>query len=149
MIQIKTKAYGPLEINSEDIVQFKEGLFAFEQYKKFALVTREDGSTFHWLQSLDEENLAFLVIQPSELFEDYVPVISTDSLKLVEAESLDEVEIHCMFAVPANQPEKMTINLQGPVVIHPVKKLGAQLISNDEKHPVKLPIFELFQNVAT
>ena len=46
MTKVTTKPFGEIEINESQIVNFKEGIFAFEQYNKFALLAANEKLTF-------------------------------------------------------------------------------------------------------
>ncbi|HNJ03020.1 MAG TPA: flagellar assembly protein FliW [Leptospiraceae bacterium] len=45
-----------------------------------------------------------------------------------------------IVTIPENDPESMTANLQGPVLINKTTKQGRQAISMNEKHVVRLPV---------
>ena len=144
MVKILSKAYGTIEIDPKQIVNFPEGLFAFEDFKKYAIVTKPD-SMFSWLQSLDDVNLAFLVIDPTEIVSDYEPRVASELLTTIEATEVKALKMLSILTIPENQPEKMTMNLQGPLLINAEKAVGAQVVSADDRHLVKTPVFELLQ----
>ena len=144
MVKILSKAYGTIEIDSKQIVSFPEGLFAFENFKKYAIITKPD-SIFSWLQSLDDVNLAFLVIDPTEIISDYEPKVTADLLTTIEATEIKSLHMLSILTIPQNQPEKMTMNLQGPLLINAEKAVGAQVVSANDLHLVKTPLFELLQ----
>ena len=144
MVKILSKAYGTIEIDPKQIVNFPEGLFAFEDFKKYAIVTKPD-SMFSWLQSLDDVNLAFLVIDPTEIVSDYEPRVAAEFLTTIEASEVKALKMLSILTIPENQPEKMTMNLQGPLLINAEKAVGAQVVSADDRHLVKTPVFELLQ----
>ena len=144
MVKILSKAYGTIEIDPKQIVNFPEGLFAFEDFKKYAIVTKPD-SMFSWLQSLDDVNLAFLVIDPTEIVSDYEPRVASEFLTTIEATEVKALKMLSILTIPENQPEKMTMNLQGPLLINAEKAVGAQVVSADDRHLVKTPVFELLQ----
>ncbi|MCX7633076.1 MAG: flagellar assembly protein FliW, partial [Turneriella sp.] len=120
-----------------------------EQYHHFALLPTKTGSTFHWLQSLEEPQLAFLVTRIHDVAPDYEPVIDPQFLAVIEANSVHSAEFWGIITVPAGKPEKMTINLQGPVLINRARKLGAQFISEDPLHHVRTPLLELVEKYNT
>ena len=49
-MELITKAHGKIEISDDRLITIPEGLFGFEQYKKYALVD-SDYEPFLWLQS--------------------------------------------------------------------------------------------------
>ena len=69
-MDVKTKAMGVKSVEENHIVTFPEGLFGFEDYKKYATIESE-WAPLIWLQSLDDERLAFLLIDPFLICDDY------------------------------------------------------------------------------
>lgn len=139
----ETRALGRIEIEVERQIYFPEGLFAFEGLKHFALLPTKSGSTFHWLQSLEEARLAFLITLVSDITNTYVPKINPEHLKIIEAQALTETEVWGIITVPPGQPEGMTINLQGPVLINRPRKLGSQFVSDDLSHLIRTSLLDL------
>jgi flagellar assembly factor FliW len=142
-MQFETRALGKIEIEVERQLFFPDGLFAFEAFRHFALLPTKSGSTFHWLQSLEEVRLAFLVTRISEISSKYTPNIASDHLALIETDSVTAAEVWGIITVPPGKPESMTINLQGPVLINRPKKLGSQFVSDDPNHLVRTPLLDL------
>src|SRR5574344_480908 len=62
-MDVKTKTKGVVKVEPKQIVTVPEGLFGFEDYKKYAIIESEY-KPFIWLQSVDDENLAFLMVDP-------------------------------------------------------------------------------------
>lgn len=145
--KIQTRAFGEIEIDDGNFLKFPEGILAFEAYHDFVLLPAkpEEESSFYWLQSLNEPGLAFLVMNTAELVPDYQPEIAIETLKLIQTNSIEEVETWGIVTIPPDHPEAMTINLQGPLLIHPVKKLGIQGISNNDDHQVRAQVLELIE----
>lgn len=141
----ETRAFGQLEIPDYDIFDFPGGIFAFEKLRRYALLPTKPGAAFFWLQSLEESKLAFLVAEVKNFTSTYLPKISQSDLSLVAAAKADDTEIWGIITVPANQPEAMTVNLQGPVLINRIKNLGGQFISEDDSHGVRVPVIELIE----
>jgi len=139
---IKTKAFGTIEVDESQELFFPEGLFGFENYKKFYLLENPD-SPFVWLQSSEDESLAFIMIQPMQFKSDYVLKISDEDYKTIQFDKdKDKLLDFVIVTVPPNNPEGMTANLQGPVIINVQKKLGKQAISLIDDYPVKCNIIE-------
>lgn len=142
-MQFETRALGTIEIDASLQIFFPEGLFAFEAFRHFALLPTKSGSTFHWLQSLEEARLAFLITLIPEITAHYKPNIAPHHLTIIEAENAAAAEIWGIITVPPGKPESMTINLQGPVLINRAKKLGSQFVSDDPNHLVRTPLLDL------
>ncbi|MBV6493947.1 MAG: Flagellar assembly factor FliW [Turneriella sp.] len=139
----ETRALGNIEIEAAKQLFFPEGLFAFETFHHFALLPTKSGSTFHWLQSLEEARLAFLITPIADITRDYKPNIQEEYLALVEATTLAALEVWGIITVPSGKPENMTINLQGPILVNREKRLGSQFVSDNPEHFVRTPLLEL------
>ncbi len=142
MIEINSKPFGKIQISERQILHFPFGLFGFEEFKKFALIEESSDSVFKWLQSLEDSNLAFIVIQPELFMANYKPVIPKVELLQIGIESLEEALVMVIVTIPENHPEKMTANLQGPILINKKTLQAAQFISHDESHPIRKYILE-------
>jgi len=143
MPAVATKAFGTIDIESKDIINFKDGFFGFQDYHTFALLAEGEDSTFQWLQSTEDSNLAFIVISPDVfLKEKYIPDVSSVELEPIGLKSIEECHILLIVTIPESHPEKMTANLQGPVLLNIKEGLGRQVISMNEKHTVRYPILD-------
>ena len=144
-IEVDTKYFGKLEVSPHEVLHFPQGIFAFEKLKKYILLSTKKNLSFRWLQSIEEKNIAFLVTDPSTFLPGYKPVIAGESLEIIQMDSSQESGLFCIITVPNRQPEKMTINLQGPILINYDRMLAAQFVSEDDSHPVRQPLFELLK----
>lgn len=144
----ETRAFGPIEIPSADILEFPEGIFAFEKLRRYALLPTKSGASFFWLQSLEESKLAFLIAEVKNFTNLYEPRIAQSDLAIVATQNIREAEIWGIVTVPPDKPQDMTINLQGPVLINRHKQLGGQFISEDETHGVRVSVLALLQNAG-
>ena len=72
MIEIVTKAHGKMEISEDSVITIPEGLFGFEKFTKYAIVD-SDYEPFLWLQSMEDPNLAFLIVDPFLICSYYEP----------------------------------------------------------------------------
>lgn len=144
-MQFDTRALGNIEIETANQFFFPEGIFAFENFKHFAVLPTKEGSTFYWLQSLEDAKLAFLVTLVSDILSAYDPSIPQAYLSSIEATSYEEVETWGIITVPQGKPELMTINLQGPILINRTKKLGGQFVSEDPAHTVRATLLDLVE----
>lgn len=143
MQELATKAFGTIEVHPTQIIHFPEGLYGFADYHEFALLEDREDSPFKWLQSTEESTLAFIIIQPDLFLKDpYIPEISRSELETLQVSSISGCVIFVIVTIPEGHPEKMTANLQGPVLINREKKIGRQAISTKDTHLLRFPILE-------
>jgi flagellar assembly factor FliW len=140
-VEINSKPFGKIQIDARQILHFPDGILGFETHKTFALIEENAETPFKWLQSLEDTELAFIVIQPVFFAPEYSPLLSKEELDFLEVTSIEEALLMTIVTIPEN-PEMMTANLQGPILINPVTKKGKQFISRDETHPVRKLILE-------
>ena len=62
-----------------EYIEFPDGLFGFEQNTKFVpIMVEEDSDAVLLLQSMENEELSFVVMNPFMLCEDYDPILSEE-----------------------------------------------------------------------
>ena len=144
-MKVKTTRFGELEVNPTDLVTFAEGLFGFENLKKYFVVDPGDSTLILWLQSTEEEKVAFPIIEPKIFKPDYIAKLLPADLNGLELESLQAAKLYCILTVPANVTE-MSANLKAPIVINSAKKIGKQIVLQDSKVSVK---HEMYKELKT
>jgi len=130
-VKVATKAYGLMEIDEGQKITFPQGLFGFESLKDYVLQ-----QPFYWLQSIDEENIAFVLIDPFLFRSDYEMDIGNEELLPIGITDPEKAVIFSIVTVPSdNSP--MTANLQGPLVINRDSRLGIQAVLTDSRWKTK------------
>ncbi|MCK9169356.1 MAG: flagellar assembly protein FliW [Treponema sp.] len=140
-MDIQTKTMGTKKIEQSQIVTFPQGLFGFEKYKKYAVIESEY-TPFLWLQSLDDEKLAFLIVDPFIICTDYEADIDDESLLKIGVKAPEDVIVMCIVTVPSDGSSHITANLQGPVVINKKNNLCEQTILGDNRWTTKYDIID-------
>ncbi|MGM0607894.1 MAG: flagellar assembly protein FliW [Candidatus Muiribacteriota bacterium] len=139
-MKLKTTRFGELEITEEEIFYFKNGIFGFEKFKKYILLKEED-SLFSWLQSTENEELAFVLIRPVDFYYNYFLDIDGQDVNDLQVDENSNTEIYCIVVIPEDT-SNMTGNLQGPIVLNKDKKIGKQVVSLNPKHKLRHYIVE-------
>ena len=130
-MKIATKAYGLIEVNEQQKISFPYGLFGFESYKDYVLLDAEQ-QPFFWLQSIDEEQVAFVLINPFIFRPDYEMTIENEDLLPIGISDPGKAIIFSIVTIPGDG-SPMTANLQGPLVINRDSRLGIQAILTDSR----------------
>ncbi|WP_129597506.1 flagellar assembly protein FliW [Anaerophilus nitritogenes] len=139
---LNTKHFGEIQIDEQKIIEFKDGIPGFENTKKYTIITNPDEQIpFHWLQSLEEPELAFVITNPFLFKNNYEFNIPDQVIKELKIEKEEDVIIFTIVVVPDDM-KKMTMNLRGPLVINIKNKSGKQLLLDDGKYPLKYYLFE-------
>ncbi|MCR5079750.1 MAG: flagellar assembly protein FliW [Treponema sp.] len=139
-MQIETKTMGRVEVSDERIINIPQGLFGFEEYTDFALVDSEYEPLL-WLQSLQEKNLAFLLIDPFLIADDYEAEIDDKELSRIGIKDPADVSVLTIVTVPGDGGA-VTANFQGPLIINKKNHLCMQAVLDGSKYTTKHNILE-------
>ena len=143
-MEVLTKTNGVVQVQDDKILAFEEGLFGFEDYKKFALIDSEY-EPFIWLQSIENQNLAFLIIDPFLVCSSYEADIDDSSLAKIGVTKPEDVVIMTIVTVPQDG-SAITANFQGPLVINKQNKKCLQVILTDNRWTTKVDIVQTLNN---
>lgn len=135
-MKLNTSRFGEIDINEEEIITFSDGLFGFEDIKRYIIFQMEEDNPLMWMQAIEEGSLAFIIIRPFEFNPKYSLQLSDADVEELGLTSPDDSDIFAIVVVPEDT-SKMTANLQGPVVINRILKKGKQVISTSPKHKLK------------
>lgn len=139
---ITTDMFGQIKINKDTIYNFPEGLLGFANETKFTIIDTEDGeSPFLWLQSINSPELVFVIMNPSFAFPDYNIEIPKRAREKLEIEKEEDVAVYSILVV-AEDMEKITANLSGPIILNINKRLGKQVILDDDRYSTKHYVFQ-------
>ena len=143
-LKVMTKAYGQVEVNEHQRISFPSGLFGFESLKDYVLLDAEQ-QPFYWLQSLDVEHVAFVLINPFHFRPDYEMNIDNEELLPIGITDPGKAMIFSIVTIPAeNGP--LTANLQGPLIINRDSRQGIQAVLTDSRWKTKHDILAELNN---
>ncbi len=149
-MQINSRVFGEIDIAEEKIISFEKGLMGFEENSRYALLfdsEKKNDKGVMWLQSLEDANLAFPVIDPLKVVSKYNPVVEDEWLADIgEYSSDEELLLLCVLTVPADLT-KMTANTKAPLVINTVTRKGCQIIVNNEDYEVRYNVYDYIQKL--
>lgn len=140
-MNVDTTRFGRIDFTEDDLVIFSEGLVGFGSRRQFVLIDHKPGSPFRWLQSTEDGQLAFLVIDPAEYTNDYSPIMPKHAAS--DLEMLEDTPrlVYTIVTIPSGRPEGMTLNLAAPIVINAATRRAKQIILDDAAYPVRWRVF--------
>ncbi|MBP5157967.1 MAG: flagellar assembly protein FliW [Treponema sp.] len=139
---VETKTMGKVELSDEQLIKLPAGLFGFTDYHDFALIDCHI-KPLVWMQSLDDKDLAFLLLDPFIVCPDYEADIDDSELAKVGIQDPADVLILAILTIP-NDGSVVTANLRGPLVINKKTHDGMQVILDDKKWPIKFDVSKAF-----
>lgn len=141
-----TRLFGEIEIDESKIITFEDGIIGFPDMKKFTLIFDEekDGRpSISWLQSMDEPEIAFPVMDPLFVCETYNPSVEDELLKNLGTIKEDNLYVLVTVTVPQDIKE-LAVNLKAPIVINTDTRKASQIIVEDDL-PVRYRIYEILE----
>jgi len=134
-LKVATKAYGLIDVDERQKIIFPQGLFGFEKLKDYLLLDAER-QPFYWLQSMDEEDVAFVLVNPFLFRPDYEVNVSNEEVDGIGINSPEKALIFSIVTIP-HDGAPMTANLQGPLIINRDTRMGKQAILTDDRWKTK------------
>lgn len=141
---VNTFRFGPLEVPEDKLITMERPILGFEGLTQFCLIEVDDLLPFVWLQSSDDPNVAFLVVNPIVFFPRYRIEINPKEIAELTVRRVESVETYVIVTVPEN-PKEISANLQGPILINTENSLAKQLVLVNSEYQVQHPIFEAIE----
>ena len=134
-MKVATKAYGLIEVDERQKIIFPQGLFGFETLTDYLLIDAER-QPFYWLQSMEVETVAFVLVNPFLFRPDYEIDINNEELSNIGIDQPEKALIFSIVTIPQDG-SPMTANLQGPLVINRDNRTGKQAVLADSRWKTK------------
>ncbi|MDH7602774.1 MAG: flagellar assembly protein FliW [Armatimonadota bacterium] len=138
-MKIATTRFGVVEIDDSSVIRMVNGPIGFEAYKNYCLIQHRPDTSFRWLQSVDEPTLAFVVVDPSQLFEDYTIELTDADAEALRLECAEDALVLTVVTIGEGGKE-ITVNLAAPIVINAKELIGMQVVLQDGRYPVRQPL---------
>jgi flagellar assembly factor FliW len=132
---VMTKAYGPMEADERQKITFPKGLPGFEERRDFVLLNAKQ-EPFYYLQSLEDQDIAFILVDPFLFRPDYELDVSDQELAEVGIASPADALVFAIVTVPPGGGP-MTANLMGPVLINRKDRRAMQAVLTDPRWRTK------------
>ncbi len=142
---IKTSRFGFVELKSEDVMTFNEGLLGFQDLRQFVLLDDPNDDIFAWLQSCELPSVAFPVLEPEIFGHKYTITLNRTDLESLQLKADQSFAFLNIITIP-DDPTLMTANIKAPIVINLEKKLARQCVLQDNNLAIKEPIFTKLQS---
>ncbi len=133
-MNINAKYFGEVMYEENEVIYFINGLFGFENYKKYLpLSFNEENDSMLSLQNLEDEALSFIVMNPFMLCQDYSPKLSEQDLKELEANSIDDISFY-VISVIRDPVEESTVNLKAPLAVNAMNRKAKQVMLDQPEY---------------
>ena len=159
---LNTKHFGEIDYDENTIITFEEGMPGFDD-TQFLLLADNPNDLFCWLQSVEDGDLAFVLMDVKQVMPEYDPQIEPEMLESLTDDaaggsgaarrsgatkgpgaknSKASAFSYYNIAVVPDDLQKMRVNLKAPVVINTVARKGKQVIASNEDYSLRHYIFD-------
>lgn len=127
---ISTSRFGSVTVRPEDVVTFPSGLVGYETCRRWVLMADAETESVGWLQSVHLPDVAMAVISPRRFLPEYQVRVSRSQLTPLDLNGVDQAFVLNILSMNAG---RLTVNLRAPLIINLNRRLGRQVITNDEQ----------------
>ena len=139
-MRLQTQRFGELDVQDNIVLTFTQPIIGFQEYRRFVLLPGPPKSGLRWLQSIDDGELAFIVMDPRQAIPDYSVSLSAPERAELAVTDESELEVYTLVVVPHDRRQIRT-NLKAPVLINPRQRLAKQTILDKSDYPVRHYLF--------
>ena len=137
MPEIESRILGKIEVSDDSLYHLNGTILAFEDYDEFYLVNMDEEGTFKILQSKDNKNVCFILIDPFLVFKNYEPDIHDDDIKYLGIENKEDLYLLTIVSIPNNDLKTMSANLVAPVVFNIKNHKAKQCTVSGDKYTTR------------
>jgi flagellar assembly factor FliW len=131
-----TSKFGQIAFEEKEILFLPKGILGFSQLSKYVIIEKDEYEPFKWLQSVEESDIAFVIVDPTFFFPDYKLELHEKELEELNFQQMKELSPYVIVTVPPD-PSQMSADLLGPLVINSKKRIAKQVVMPDSPYTTK------------
>jgi flagellar assembly factor FliW len=128
-LQINTR-FGRQAIDPASVIRFPVGLAGFEDLHEYKLFHEEGHNSLFYLQSLEDPEVQFPVINPLNCQVAYEFVLSDEEAAQLELDAPDDVAVLVTLARTEDDDHGIHANFMGPILINTRRRVAMQKALN-------------------
>lgn len=122
-IRIETSRFGTLEVNEDRIIHFPWGIPGFEEINRYILLEYEQG-IFHWLQAVDNADVAFIVCMPDVPQVTYT--VPPEKLQPIQMQDPEHLAVLNLVSVTRSPQKTIRFHIRSPLLFNMEARLAYQ-----------------------
>ncbi|NGY87567.1 flagellar assembly protein FliW [Bacillus megaterium] len=140
-MKISTSYHGDIEIDNQQTLTFNQGIPGFLEETEFVILPLPEAEAFQVLQSTQTKELAFIITDPFQFFLDYDFQLEPQEIEKLQLQQAEDATVYVLLTM-SDSVEKITANLQAPVIINTKQQLAKQVILMNTAYETKHRLFE-------
>jgi flagellar assembly factor FliW len=139
-----TSRFGEIDFKESEVILLPKGVLGFSQLTKYVVLEKKEFALFKWLQSIEDPNVAFVIIDPLKIFPNYKLEINEIELEELDYTNFSDLVTYVIITVPQDV-SSASANLLGPLVINPKKRLAKQAVMSNSPYTTKHYLLDEFR----
>jgi flagellar assembly factor FliW len=136
-VKVESLRFGTLEISEDRILTFPESFPGFIG-RRYVLIPDKEVSIAEWLQSIDEPEVALLVVDPTAILPTYAGQPKPAEIRAIKPDDRPNDKIACRVIVRAGErSNELLLNLFAPIFLNVERKLAMQVPLVGSGHSVR------------
>jgi flagellar assembly factor FliW len=123
--------FGKQQIDPDTLITLPSGMLGFTALTRYKLFHEAGKPTVFWLQSVDDQEVRFPVIDPDHLNVAYELSLSDEELALLQLDDLADAAILVTLARGAEPDAPLHANFMAPIIINTNRRIGLQKSLNE------------------
>jgi flagellar assembly factor FliW len=138
VVTYATELFGELTVSEARVVHFGNGLLGFPGFTRWVVLDGgRDG--LGWLQSAEHPALAFLLVEPFVVFDEFTLDVPPAAVRALGAGHAEELAVFAIVTLGADGATA-TANLQGPLLMNLRSRCGAQVVTPHGVWSLRQPV---------
>ncbi len=128
-----------LAVEKSKIIEFVKPILGFNAFKKFCIlnIDKEKNVPFFILQSIENEDLCFIITDPNLFFKDYSVQVTDEEKNLLSLDNKADAIIFVIATLSSSDFSSSTVNLKGPIIINIKNNRALQTVLNNDIYSVR------------
>jgi flagellar assembly factor FliW len=128
-------------------ILFVRDIPGFPGFTQFSMESSKENWPFASLQSVEDEQVGFMLLDPFVLYPDYQIDLSDDIVTDLEVQNPEEVQVWGIITYRSSLSQS-TMNLQAPLVISTRTWKAAQIILSNPAYLIRQPLILVNESEA-
>jgi len=131
-----TTRFGEIDFKETEVIDFPKGILGFSQLTRYVMIERKEFAPFKWFQSVEDPNVAFVILDPLQFFPNYKLEINEKELEELNYTNSRDLVTYVIVTIPPDA-SLASADLLGPLVINLKKRLAKQAVMPDSPYTIK------------
>ena len=131
-----TARFGEIDFKEKEVILLPKGILGFSQLTRYVILEKKEFAPFKWLQSIEDSNVAFVIMDPLQFFPNYKLEVNEIELEELNYTNSSDLLTYVIVTVPQDV-SLASADLLGPLVINLKKGLAKQAVMPNSPYTTK------------